>query len=275
MKKTIVAFSLLALLLSSCGTYTGQGAYVGAQFGTILGSAVGGLSGGWRGSDAGAIIGMAGGAAIGAAIGAAADQREADRYEDYRRERAARRHDRDAVTPPPADDSGYDSSNSGDDRVDFGISGPTDEQTATAPVWPTGKPSDTVSDEKTVSVADLQRMRPAIELRNIRIDGVRQEGVIHAGEQCRVVFEIMNRSNYTLHDVQPLVNELTGNKHLHVSPNLHIESIAPGTGVRYTATVLADKRLKDGQAVLRVAVAHHDREQESLTRQFTFVTRRK
>ena len=248
---------------------------MGAQFGTILGSAVGGLSGGWRGSDAGAIIGMAGGAAIGAAIGAAADQREADRYEDYRRERAARRHDRDAVTPPPADDSGYDSSNSGDDRVDFGISGPTDEQTAAVPVGPTGKPLDTVSDEKTVSVADLQRMRPAIELRNIRIDGVRQEGVIHAGEQCRVVFEIMNRSNYTLRDVQPLVNELTGNKHLHVSPNLHIESIAPGTGVRYTATVLADKRLKDGQAVLRVAVAHHDREQESLTRQFTFVTRRK
>lgn len=275
MKKTIVAFSLLALLLSSCGTYTGQGAYVGAQFGTILGSAVGGLSGGWRGSDAGAIIGMAGGAAIGAAIGAAADQREADRYEDYRRERAARRHDRDAVTPPPADDSGYDSSNSGDDRVDFGISGPTDDQAAAVPVGPTGKPSGTVSGEKTVSVTDLQRMRPAIELRNIRIDGVRQEGVIHAGEQCRVVFEIMNRSNYTLHDVQPLVNELTGNKHLHVSPNLHIESIAPGTGVRYTATVLADKRLKDGQAVLRVAVAHHDREQESLTRQFTFVTRRK
>ena len=275
MKKTIVAFSLLALLLSSCGTYTGQGAYVGAQFGTILGSAVGGLSGGWRGSDAGAIIGMAGGAAIGAAIGAAADQREADRYEDYRRERAARRHDRDAVTPPPADDSGYDSSNSGDDRVDFGISGPTDEQTATAPVGPTGKPSGAQSGEKTVSVSDLQRMRPAIELRNIRIDGVRQEGVIHAGEQCRVVFEIMNRSNYTLHDVQPLVNELTGNKHLHVSPNLHIESIAPGTGVRYTATVLADKRLKDGQAVLRVGVAHHNQEQEAQSQQFMLVTRRK
>lgn len=267
MKKTIIAFSLLALLLSSCGTYTGQGAYVGAQFGTILGSAVGGLSGGWRGSDAGAIIGMAGGAAIGAAIGAAADQREAERYEDYRRERAARRSDRVSVTPPPADDSGYDSSNSGDDRVDFGISGPTDEQAAKLPETP--------STEKTVSVTDLQRLRPAIELRNVRIVDTRQEGVIHAGEQCKVVFEIMNRSNYTLHDVQPLVNELTGNKHLHVSPNLHIESIAPGTGVRYTATVLADKRLKDGQAVLRVAVAHHDREQEALTRQFTLVTRRK
>jgi uncharacterized membrane protein len=129
--------------------------------------------------------------------------------------------------------------------------------------------------EKTVSVEDLQRTRPIIELLNVRIVDQREEGVIHAGEQCKVVFEIMNRSRHTLHDIQPMVNELTGNKHLHVSPNLHIESIAAGTGVRYTATVLADKRLKDGQAVLRIAVAHHDREQESLTRQFTLVTRRK
>ena len=108
MKKTIIAFSMSALLLTSCGTYTGQGAYVGAQFGTILGSAVGGISGGWRSRDAGAIIGMAGGAAIGAAIGAAADQREADRYEGYRRERAARQNGSNSSVTPPSDDSGYD-----------------------------------------------------------------------------------------------------------------------------------------------------------------------
>lgn len=275
MKKTLLTLSLLTLLLSSCGTYTGQGAFVGAQFGTILGSAVGGLSGGWRGSDAGAIIGMAGGAAIGAAIGSAADQREAERYDEYRRERAARRSGNSAPATPPSDDSGYDSTNSGDDRVDFGISGPANEQGATLPVGPTGKPSGTVSGEKSVSVDDLQRARPAIELRNVRIVDQREQGVIHAGEQCKVVFEIMNRSRHTLYDVQPLVSELSANKHLHLSPNLHIESIAPGTGVRYTATILADRRLKDGQAVLRIAVAHHNREQDDLTRQFTLLTRRK
>jgi hypothetical protein len=277
MKKTIIAFSMSALLLTSCGTYTGQGAFVGAQFGTILGSAVGGISGGWRGSDIGTVVGMAGGAAIGAAIGAAADQREAERYEEYRRERATRRSSSYGTeTPPPVDDSGYDSTNSGDDRVDFGIAGPTAEQSGTRPEMPSTAPQlPTPPAEKTVSVEDLQRTRPTIELLNVRIVDQREEGVIHAGEQCKVVFEIMNRSRYTLHDIQPMVNELTGNKHLHVSPNLHIESIAAGTGVRYTATVLADKRLKDGQAVLRIAIAHHDREQESLTRQFTLVTRRK
>lgn len=263
MKKTIIAFSLLALLFSSCGTYTGQGAYVGAQFGTILGSAVGGLSGGWRGSDAGAIIGMASGAAIGAAIGAAADQREADRYEDYRRERDSRRSGSVSL-PPTSDHSGYDANNGGDDRVDFGIAGPNVEQSGATNKAPA-----------TVSVDQLKRMRPAIELRNVCIVGNSQEGIIHAGEQCKVVFEIMNRSQHTLYDVQPIVTELSGNKHLHISPNLHIESIAAGTGVRYTATVLADKRLKDGQAVLRVAVAHYDREQESLTQQFTLMTRKR
>ena len=46
-----------SLLLSSCDTYTGSGAYAGATFGSILGSAIGGLSGGPRGSDMGTIIG--------------------------------------------------------------------------------------------------------------------------------------------------------------------------------------------------------------------------
>ena len=127
MKKTIFAFSMLALLLTSCGTYTGQGAYVGAQFGTILGSAVGGISGGWRGSDIGTVVGMAGGAAIGAVIGAAADQREAERYDEYRRERTA------------------------DDRVDFGIAGPTAEQSGTRTAT-TAAPA-----QKTVSLDSLTR----------------------------------------------------------------------------------------------------------------------
>lgn len=69
MKKIMLFVACSSLLLSSCDTYTGGGAYAGATFGSILGSAIGGLSGGPRGSDMGTIIGMAGGAAVGAAIG--------------------------------------------------------------------------------------------------------------------------------------------------------------------------------------------------------------
>ena len=78
MKKTLVVSVCGLLLLSSCGTYTGQGAYVGGSFGSIIGSAIGGIAGGWRGSDVGSLIGMAGGAAVGAAIGSAADKAEQD-----------------------------------------------------------------------------------------------------------------------------------------------------------------------------------------------------
>ena len=79
-----------ALLLSSCDTYTGQGAAVGGTFGSILGSAIGGIAGGWRGSDIGTIVGMAGGAAVGAAIGAQADKAEAEKYAAYKRDREQR-----------------------------------------------------------------------------------------------------------------------------------------------------------------------------------------
>ena len=87
MKKMLFVLAVSTMLLSSCSTYTGQGAYTGATLGSILGSAIGGISGGWHGSHVGEIVGMAGGAAVGAAIGSAADKKEAERYEDYRRRR--------------------------------------------------------------------------------------------------------------------------------------------------------------------------------------------
>ena len=64
MKKILILAASAVLMLSSCGTYTGSGAYTGGVLGSVLGSAIGGLSGGPRGSDLGTIVGMAGGAAV-------------------------------------------------------------------------------------------------------------------------------------------------------------------------------------------------------------------
>ena len=50
MKKMIFLLLCSSLVLSSCDTYTGSGAYAGGSIGSILGSAIGGLSGGPRGS---------------------------------------------------------------------------------------------------------------------------------------------------------------------------------------------------------------------------------
>ena len=132
--KKICIFVLASclVLLTSCDTYTGSGAYVGGSLGSILGSAIGGITGGPRGSDVGTVVGMAGGAAVGAVIGSAADQkaqakREAE-LEQYRRDKAARaaaraerqRNVKDDVyygettTPPVVNES-----NTGDDIIDF------------------------------------------------------------------------------------------------------------------------------------------------------------
>jgi len=126
MKKMLFVLAVSTMLLSSCSTYTGQGAYTGATLGSILGSAIGGISGGWHGSHVGEIVGMAGGAAVGAAIGSAADKKEAERYEGYRRQREANRSSRytDDENYSGADDSGFDANNRGDDRIEFDAPGP-------------------------------------------------------------------------------------------------------------------------------------------------------
>lgn len=111
MKKYMMILAVSAMMLSSCGTYTGEGAYAGATFGSLLGSAIGGLSGGWRGSNVGQIVGMAGGAAVGAAIGAAADKKEAEKYEAYQRQREQQ------------------NASSIDDRIDFDGAGPRNQYT--------------------------------------------------------------------------------------------------------------------------------------------------
>ena len=82
------------LLVSSCGTYQGDGITAGAMLGSVIGSAIGGITGGPRGSDIGTLVGMAGGAVIGGTIEAQAEKEaeERQRESDYRFERKYREH---------------------------------------------------------------------------------------------------------------------------------------------------------------------------------------
>lgn len=284
MKKTVFTLFIGALLLSSCGTYTGQGAYAGATFGSILGSAIGGISGGWRGSDIGTVVGMAGGAVIGAAVGAAADQQRAEDMEQYRRDRAARRasrtdggydnRERQTDDGMCGSDSGFDATNSGDDRIDFDAPGPSDSRRGHGD-YSAAQPRTYTPTADNVEPGYHVKYNSLIEIRNARVVDADRDGIIRRGEECKITFEIMNRSSNVIYDVQPTVFDITGNKHLHISPNLHVESIAPHSGVRYTATILADNRLKDGEAVIRVAVAQGNHEITSQVKEFTLQTRKK
>lgn len=111
MKKSFIVIMFSLLTMSSCGTYTADGAMTGGMFGAMIGSAIGGISGGWRGSNVGQIVGMAGGAVVGAAIGAAEDQKQEERIQQQAQRRAERQRAYDYG------DSGFDPSNSGDDRI--------------------------------------------------------------------------------------------------------------------------------------------------------------
>ena len=281
MKKTVLLLLCPLMLLTGCGTYTGQGAYVGGSFGAILGSAIGGISGGRRGSDIGTLVGVASGAMVGAAVGAAADQKVNEERADYRRRRAQadyesgrvrsgtnnRRDYDDDDDDRDDDDSGYDAQGRGDDRIDFDAPGPRDGRGTYSAAQPRS-----VTPTAGAEPGYRENYNAEIEIRNARIIDADRNGVLRGGEECKVTFEVMNNSEKTLYDVQPTVFDVTGNKHVHISPNLHVESIAPHSGIRYTASILADRKLKDGTIVIRVGVAQGNRQLTSQMEEFTVRT---
>lgn len=272
MKKSMTLAVAAALMLSSCGSYTGAGAYTGTTLGSVLGSAIGGIADGPRGSDIGTIVGMAGGAAVGAAIGNAADKKAQAEVTEHREAVKARRaqeaqqqrHYGDDTYSPgysyPADtavsyresgaaNSGFDPNNGGDDRIyDFGDS----ESNGSASAQQAKETMPLSS-----SVDDLiaaYKYTPNIEIRHARFIDANEDGKIVRGELCKVVFEVINRGQSPLYDVVPVVIETTGMKHLYISPSMHVEKIDPGKGIRYTALIKADNHLKEGVAKICVSV---------------------
>ena len=260
MKKLLVISVSTMLMLSSCGTYTGSGAATGGYFGSIVGSAIGGITGGWRGHDIGSLVGLAGGAVIGAAIGAAADNAEQQKYEEYKAQREERMRNMQRRDVPEFDydndDSGFDSSNSGDDRL-FGFEENFGSTPATTPgAVPVPAP-----------IAGQ-----AVVIRNPHLIDVNRDGVLTRGEETRMVFEVFNNSDKPVYRVLPTVAEVTGNKHIHVSQNVMVESIMPGKGIRYTATIKADSRLRDGDAIIRIGVMQANKDIPSQSREFAIKT---
>ena len=97
---------------------------------------------------------------------------------------------------------------------------------------------------------------PTLEIVNARFVDDNEDNCLNRNETCKVIFEIVNRGHEPVYDVVPTVVETTGNKHIFISPSIHVEKISPGSGVRYTAMVKADRKLKDGMARFCVSVIH-------------------
>ena len=258
MKKSLTIALSSLLILSGCDTYAGSSAYLGSNIGAILGSAIGGINDGPRGSDVGTIIGMAGGAVVGAIIGNSADQRAHDEMVEHREAVKQRRMEQQQNEMPESNyssndtdnyTSGFDATNSGDDRIyDFSSSDYTGNYSAQTPKEQMPQNS---------SVEDMAQSftyTPSIEIRNARFVDDNEDGKIQRDEICKIICEVINRGNQPLTDVVPTVIEANGNRHIFISPSMHIESIAPGKGIRYTAVIKADNRLKEGNARFCVSV---------------------
>lgn len=274
MRKFFVLSVCAAVLLSGCGTYAGSGAFTGAHFGSILGSAIGGITDGPRGHDVGTILGMAGGAVIGAAIGSAADeQARQNRHEHYeaiqQRKAAERRNERRGNYNNDAYDNGnyYDPTNSGDDRLyDFQSSDYTDNYSASKPrsVSPSSSSIEEISSGYSVN--------SDIVIRNPRFVDGNRDGQINSNEVSKVIFEVYNASSRTLYDLQPTVVEANGLRNIFISPSVHVEKLAPGKAIRYTAMVKS-ARMKDGSATFCLSVLQGGRTMSDVT-EFTISTAR-
>ena len=126
-----------------------------------------------------------------------------------------------------------------------------------------GYPDDRIYDTRTSDVLEIRR--PML------IESQRDQ-VLSRGEEARIVFEVFNTSDKPVYRICPNVEEITGNRHIEVSDNVMIESIAPGKGIRYTALVRADNRLRDGEVVFRIGVFQGNKEIVSQSREFRIQT---
>lgn len=262
MKKYSIIILSTALTVSSCTTGAGSGAYAGSSLGSVLGSAIGGIIGGPRGSDVGTIVGMAGGAAVGAAVGNAAEQHMREEQHDalaQRNQRIQRQKARDnqqqtynsntygsntygSNTYGSLDPSKMiDTSNSGDDRIDFGPATPSTGSTSYASGY---RPS--ISSSQVEQIYSHSAANGNLTIRNVRFNDEDGDGKLGRNETGQVTFEIYNDTQAPIYDFDPTVVEADDNKQIYISPSVRVENIMPGQGLRYTATVKAGKRIKDG-----------------------------
>ena len=268
MKKGSVIMMGAALLVSSCTTGAGAGAYAGSSLGSVLGSAIGGIVGGPHGSDVGTIFGMAGGAVVGGALGDAAEKaqrRSAQQYDDdtYASGNSRSYSNGGNSTNYVGDDFDpsqmVDNSNSGDDRIDFGAPSSSGANATMGNVPMANAPMSNAPSSQSVDASRVEQIYGnaksdgKLTIRNVRFADSNGDGMLSGDEIGRVSFEIYNETAAPIYNFDPSVVEAEANKRIYISPSVRVENIMPGQGLRYTATVKADRRIKDGEIRLLVS----------------------
>lgn len=238
-----------ALLVSSCTTGAGAGAYAGSSLGSVLGSAIGGIVGGPHGSDVGTIFGMAGGAVVGGALGDAAEKAQRRSAQQYDDDTYASGNSANYIGDDFDPSQMVDNSNSGDDRIDFGA---PSSSGANAPMS-NAPSSQSVDASRVEQIYGNVKSDGKLTIRNVLFADSNGDGMLSGEEIGRVSFEIYNETAAPIYNFDPSVVEAEANKRIYISPSVRVENIMPGQGLRYTATVKADRRIKDGEIRLLVS----------------------
>ena len=91
-----------------------------------------------------------------------------------------------------------------------------------------------------------------LRITNIRFIDDNRNQMIDAEESCKLVFDIVNEGDVSAYNITPIIEEVSGMKHIGISSSAQISYLPQGDRVRYTATIVGGKRLKSGEAVFRV-----------------------
>ncbi|MCD8296521.1 MAG: hypothetical protein LUC88_03005, partial [Prevotella sp.] len=165
-----------------------------------------------------------------------------------------------------SDESGYNAQGTGDDTLyDFTGNEYTGNYTASNPV----------DVEHPSTYENIESQEPAditVEIRNARFVDDNQDFSLSPDELAKVIFEVYNTGTETIYDVQPVVEETTGNKQISISSSIHIEQIEADQGVRYTAMVKAGSKLKDGTVTFRIYAVQGNGTLVSNSSEFNIVT---
>lgn len=248
-----------ALLVSSCTTGAGAGAYAGSSLGSVLGSAIGGIVGGPHGSDVGTIFGMAGGAIVGGALGDAAEKAQRRSAQQYDDDTYASGNSGNYVGDDFDPSQMVDNSNSGDDRIDFGAPSSSGANATMGNVPMANAPMSNAPSSQSVDASRVEQIYGnaksdgKLTIRNVRFADSNGDGMLSGDEIGHVSFEIYNETDVPIYNFDPSVVEAEANKRIYISPSVRVENIMPGQGLRYTATVKADRRIKDGEIRLLVS----------------------
>ena len=110
-----------------------------------------------------------------------------------------------------------------------------------------------------------------LEIENLRFVDPDDHTYIGAGSHTHLVFEIRNYGEEVVFDIAPVVT-VSGTKEILLSPTAIVSELPPGRAVRYTADIVATKKLKNGMADFSIGFS--DGQTVYTMRSFQLATRR-